>query len=178
MYYYRSKADLCLFYYWYMHVLVLAICWVDNVLAMNNEKSLEHLIWILKDCIGYEETEGLNEYLGYKTNQNKDRLKITQPVLVQLLKDKFDLEEVTSRNVPVEAGKVLVCNRESKISEKAIKYYRKSVGKLLHIICFSRLERVSITRELSNFMTEETSLVYLQAILEEMKYIVSILERD
>ena len=70
-----------------------------------------------------------------------------------------------------------MCNRESKKSEKVIKYYRKRVGKLLHKMRFSRSEIVNTTRELSKFMTEETSLAHLQAMLEEMKYILRALER-
>ena len=79
--------------------------------------------------------------------------------------------------MPAEASKVLVRNKESKMSEKAMKYYRKRVGKLLHMVHFSRLEIVNVTRELSKFMTKETSSAHLQAILEEMNYIVNRLER-
>ena len=66
MYYHRSKTDPYLFYYWGMHGLVLAICWVDDVLAIGNGKSLEHLTGMLKGHIDCEETGGLNEYLGCK----------------------------------------------------------------------------------------------------------------
>ena len=66
---------------------------------------------------------------------------------------------------------------KKKMSEKGIKYYGKGVGKLLHIMRFSRPEIVNETRELSKFMTEGTSQAHLQAMLEEIKYVADTPER-
>ena len=54
-----------------------------------------------------------------------------------------------SWNIPVEASKVLVQNKNNKISEKGMEHYRRGVGKFMHIILFSRLELVNMIRELS-----------------------------
>ena len=37
----RSKADPCLFYYWGVYGLVLIVSWVDDMLVVGSEKSLE-----------------------------------------------------------------------------------------------------------------------------------------
>ena len=121
---------------------------------------------MLKGCINCIEIGGLNECLGYKSDVNNNELKIIQLLLEKSLRDKFNLEDITSRNVLTKASKVLVYNKENKISEKGIKYYRRKVGKLLCITRFSQQEIVNAIKELSNFITKGTSPVYLQAMLK------------
>ena len=66
MSYNRSKADPCLFYYWGIFGLVLIVSWIDDMLAVGSEESLENLSTMLQDRIDYEDLGEIKEYLGCK----------------------------------------------------------------------------------------------------------------
>ena len=51
---------------------MLAVCWVDDALAVGHEKSIKNLTTMLKGRIDCEETGGLTEYLGCKIDRDQD----------------------------------------------------------------------------------------------------------
>lgn len=93
------------------------------------------------------------------------------------LKDGFDLEGIKASEIPMDAGLVLVKDEDDSMSESNKKLYRRGVGKLLHLMRFSRPELVKSTRELSKFMTSSTSPAHLKKMKEVIKHEVKTSEK-
>ena len=72
----------------------------------------------------------LKEYVGYKIECKGNRMKITQPVLVQSLEDEFEMPDKIPCNLPAPHRKELTSDGEP-LSEEEKKVYRSGVGKLL-----------------------------------------------
>ena len=80
---------------------------------------------------------------------------MTQPVMLQSFKDEFDVDE--ERTIPAPAGDRLKQGDASEnVGLEAQSKYRSGVGKLLHMMCWSRWEIMNRVRELSRFMSGAT----------------------
>jgi hypothetical protein len=78
----------------------------------------------------------------------------TQPVLLQSLHDKFDLPEGKNLNTPAIPGSILLKGEpENNVSNDEQTTYRSCMGKLLHMMKWSRPDILNSARELSRFMT-------------------------
>ena len=77
-----------------------------------------------------------------------NRIKLTQPVLVQSLHDEFKIPRKTSCNLPAPPGKELTSEGEQ-LNEEEKKVYRSGVGKLLFLMRYSRPDILNAVRELS-----------------------------
>ena len=128
------------------------------------------------DC---DEVRELKEYIGCKLdwNEEKEWIKITQPVVLQSLKDEFELSEGQNPLTPAEPGSVLTKEGEAELlKHKDQTKYRSGVGKLLHMMKWSRPEIANSIGELSTFMSAVT-LAHMKAMTRVMKYVVSTPER-
>ena len=155
----------------------MIVSWVGDMLVVGSKQSLDHLSNMLQDRIYSEDLGDLQEYLGLKLDRNEDELDITQPVLVKSFNDEFKLDGIKSRGTPEESGQVLFKSEADDLLKSEKKKDRRGVGKLLHMMRFSPPENVNATRELSKFMTSDTSKVHMKEMLEEMKYVVSTTQR-
>ena len=84
----------------------------------------------------------LKEYVGCNLEWNREKrsLKFMQPVSLQSYSDEFDLP-IPSYKTPGEPGKVLEsCEDGQEISDSEQSKFRSTVGKLLHMMRWSRLE--------------------------------------
>jgi hypothetical protein len=120
-----------------------------------------------------DEVGELKEYVGCKVviDKKKERsVTLTQPILLQSFADKFELPEgVFSENCPAVAGDVLVRGEvNDQVSHVEQKKYRSGVGKLLHMMRWSRPETLNSVRELSHFMQGAMS-AHMRAMLRVMK---------
>ena len=88
-----------------MFGLVLIVSWVDDMLAVGSEESLENLSIMLQDRIECEESGKLKEFLGCKLDREGDILLITQPMLVEALKDEFKLDKIKARKFQLKVDK-------------------------------------------------------------------------
>jgi hypothetical protein len=130
------------------------------------------------DC---NEVGSMDEYVGYLIEQNwKDRwMKITQPVLLQSLQDEFlnapELGEFRSGNVPwipAEPGVMhMKCEEKDGVGQFLQTKFRAGVGKLLHMMQWSRVETQNAVRDLSRIM-KVANVAYIKGLMRVMKYYV------
>ena len=120
------------------------------------------------DCDDVGEPE---EYIGCKTefDEKNGTLTLTQPVLIQSFVDEFDLP-TEKFDTPAAAGTVLVSGEEPLPIEQQ-QQYRKGVGKLLHLMRWTRPDVCNATREISRF-GGQASAAHMKAMLRIMKYCV------
>ena len=96
-------------------------------------------------------------------------VKLTQPVLLQSYSDEFHLPG-SPPNTPAEPGQVLMPgDAESTLNAAEQTEYRKGVGKLLHMMRWSRPDIMNSVRELSKYMTKATP-AHMKAMLRVMAY--------
>ena len=123
------------------------------------------------DC---DEVGKLKEYVGCKIDYNAivGSVKITQPVLLQSFKDEFELPGGDVPITPAVPGDVL-CGGEPKdyVTETTVSKYFSIVGKLLHLMKWSRPEIMNCVRKLSRFMSSALGS-HVQAMYRAMKYCV------
>ncbi len=100
MKYGRNKANPCLYFFrWTVKGLVLWISWVEDCLVAGKEDDaleakasvMELFDWV----VSHVDVGELKEYVGCKFDygQANGTMKLTQPVMIQSFKDKFDLPE-------------------------------------------------------------------------------------
>jgi hypothetical protein len=172
MEYNRSKADPCLYFCWTAIGLILWISWVDDCLVVGKKggvlKAKEEMMSRF-DC---DEVGEMKEYVGCKVERDWENgsLKLTQPVLLQSFTDEFDLPDGNCSNTPAVPGDVLrKGNPGDEVPAALQATYRSGVGKLLHMMKWTRPETLNAVRELSRFMTGAT-MAHLQAMYRVMKY--------
>ena len=110
--------------------------------------------------------------MGCKIDRNLEEgwIKLTQPVLIQSYTDEFDLPEGETPKTPATPGSVLQRGEPNDhVSEKEQTTYRSGVGKLLHMMKWTRPEILNAVRELSRFMTGAT-LADMKEMYRTMKY--------
>eukprot|EP00173_Palmaria_palmata_P004456 Plantae.Rhodophyta-Palmaria_palmata.ctg6115.p1 GENE.Plantae.Rhodophyta-Palmaria_palmata.ctg6115~~Plantae.Rhodophyta-Palmaria_palmata.ctg6115.p1 ORF type:complete len:181 (-),score=23.44 Plantae.Rhodophyta-Palmaria_palmata.ctg6115:48-560(-) len=123
------------------------------------------------DC---DEQGEVKEYVGCRVEYDKEKqfMRLTQPVLVQSFEDEFELPKGGSVNTPSIPGSTLVKHIEGEqLGNQIQSHYRSGVGKLLHIMRWSRPDVLNSVRELSRYMTEASD-THLQAMYRTMRYIV------
>jgi hypothetical protein len=107
----RSAADPCLYYKQMgsdFSDMVIIISWIDDLLILGKKSHVETTrLDILRrfDC---DDVGELNEYVGCKIDRTHERIKVTQPVLIQSLIDEFDTDPKAHPSTPAEPGQVLV----------------------------------------------------------------------
>ena len=174
MEYKRSKADPCLYYQWTDLGLVLWISWVDDCLVIGCKEAVLRAKREMMSRFDCDEVGELKEYVGCKVDINRDErsITLTQPVLLQSFEDEFDLPEGAFPRTPAIAGDVLLRGEvKDHIAYVQQKKYRSGVGKLLHMMRWSRPDALNSTRELSRFMQGAVE-AHLKAMLRAMKYCV------
>ena len=106
-------------------------------------------------------------------------MKFTQPVMVQSFCDEFDIEDAMKRPpaTPAEPGSVLLpAQPEDYVSSEKQSYYCSGVGKMLHMMRWSRPETYSSTRELSRSL-KGASQLHIKAMHRQMAYVASTPDR-
>lgn len=114
----------------------------------------------------------LKEYVGCKIYHDREKrtLKITQPVLLQSLRDEFVLPDGEPPITPAIERTVLMRGKpEDHVSPDDQSVYRTGVGKLLYLMKWSRVEMLNSIRELSRFMSGATE-AHMAAMHRAMKY--------
>jgi hypothetical protein len=156
--------------------LVCWLLWVDDCLILGDKDLVEKSKDAMKELFECDDLGEMHEYVGCKIERNLDErwVKLTQPVMLQSFQDEFELDE-HRRNprTPAEAGDVLEKGPDEKLMPKTEqKKYRSGVGKLLHMMRWTRPEIHNRVRELSRFMSGATS-EHMAAMKKTMKYCVS-----
>ena len=85
---------------------------------------------------------------------------LTQPVLIQSFDDEFDLPTGATPNTPAIPATVLRAGKvENQVDAERQSVFRSRVGKLLHMMRWTRPEIMNDVRELSGFEDEHSNLV-------------------
>jgi hypothetical protein len=140
---------------------------------MGTEEDVQEIKEGLKSKFDCDDVGEMKDYVGVKLDQEGTKLKATQPVLLQSFKDEFDLSDVPHDPVtPAPAGTILQKDDEDFVGPEEQKKFRSGVGKLLHMMKWSRPDILNRTRELSRFMSAATKPA-VKAMHILMKYCLS-----
>jgi Reverse transcriptase (RNA-dependent DNA polymerase) len=137
----RSGADPCLYYKWNNGMLMVIVSWVDDFFIAGCEKEVMIVKENIKKHFECDDIRSIQEYFGNKVEIDSDSIKLTKPVLIQSLKDEFEIPNGEYPNNPGVPGSVLPAVIEGEeLGEKDMKTYRSGVGKLLCLVRWSRLK--------------------------------------
>jgi hypothetical protein len=168
----RGSADPCLYWkYDKKKGYTIWLSWIDDCLGLgprDNVMESKNEFCKLFDC---DDIGEFKEYVGCKLHIDRDNrtMKFTQPVLIQSFEDEFILPKYNYK-VPGEPHKVLQkCEEGHALNHKKHALYRKGVGKLLHLMRWSRPEIYNPVRETSRRMSVPNEDHY-KAMLRIMKY--------
>ena len=168
----RSMSDPCLYYKWTdKHGLVIIISWIDDNLIVGSTAAVLEAKAAMMERFECDDCGEVQEYVGCKVVRDGRVLKFTQPVLLQSYSDEFDLP---SREylTPAAAGSVLtVVEAGKELSGTMQTKYRSGVGKLMHMMQYSRPEIYNSVRDLARHMTKAGEEHFV-AMLRVMKYCV------
>jgi hypothetical protein len=174
MKYIRNKADPCLYFAWTATGLIIWLSWVDDCLVTGKKEGVLSAKRQMMDRFDCDEVGELKEYVGCKIDYiaNVGSVKITQPVLLQSFKDEFELPGGDVPITPAVPGDVLRGGEpKDYVTETTMSKYRSGVGKLLHVMKWSRPVIMKCVRELSRFMSSALGS-HVQAMYRTMKYCI------
>ena len=138
----RSAVDPCLYWKDGKKGLTMWLSWVDDCLCIGQDNDVKREKSKLMELFDCEDLGEFKEYVQCKIEHNKEKatLKFTQPVLLQSYEDEFELPNFKYES-PAEPGKVLAKVLEGQELHNQDQYkYRSGVGKLLHMMRWSRPE--------------------------------------
>ena len=170
----RGAVDPCVYFRWSVDELVIIASWVDDLLICGKEKAVMNVKKELFSHLKCDDVGELTEYVGCKITRDKDSIQLTQPVLIQSLQDEFDLPASMAKvTTPAVAGQILVKGaEESLVSDTEQSMYRSGVGKMMHLMRWSKPEILNAVRELSGFFAGATK-AHVKAMYHAMCYCVN-----
>ena len=180
MEYERCKGDPCLYFKWVNEFLIMWMSWVDDCFVCGPEGEVRKAKLEMGKEFDCEDLGALEEYVGCKIDYNKKEgwIRFTQPVLIQSFVDEFGIKADKTPRTPAPEGQVLRKAAEPDcLSGGEQTNYRKGVGKLLHLMKWSRPEIMNSVRELSRFMTTGAGIIHKKAMETAMRYVVGTPER-
>jgi hypothetical protein len=118
--------------------------------------------------------EPLKEYVGCKINCDmiNASIKITQPVLIQSFAEEFNLPGVKPIPKILAPHGDQLCKEDDMVFTDEQAIYWKGVGKLLHLMKYSRVDVLNHVRELSRFVSYP-SKNHMDAMYWVMEYILN-----
>ena len=167
----RSSSDPCIYYKWTNNGLIVWISWIDDMLCIGCPEDVETSKNEFMKIFPCDDIGEFKEYVGCKLTRTRGEMKFTQPVLLQSYKDEFKLPD-KKFETPAQAGQVMSkVNEGDEVSPEVQREYRGGVGKLLHMMRWSRPDIWNAVRECSRRMTV-CNAVHRKAMLRVMKYCV------
>jgi len=147
---------------------------VNDCLVCGRDDGVKEAKSRLKERFDCDDSGNLTEYIGCKIDRGDGWMKLTQPVLLQSFEDKFDLPKTKPLATPAEPGKTLYSGEEEDLMDALEQTkYRSGVGKLLHLMKWSRPEVMNSVRELSRFMTAGATTAHMKALYRVMNFCVA-----
>jgi hypothetical protein len=175
--YVKSQADPCLYFKWTNDGLCLWLSWVDDCLMIGPKNQVMKTREGILEQFECDDVGEMKEYVGCKIERGDGYLKVTQPVLMRSLQDEFELPEGNPPLTPAPANTDLpYCKPEDKLPDKLMTYYRSGVGKLIHLVRWTRPECWNPVRDLTRYMTAANG-AHITAMHRVMKYLVSTKEK-
>ena len=178
----RSKADPCLYFQWTASGLVIWLSWIDDCLCVGQKAAVMKAKTEMMKRFDCDDVGELKEYVGCKIDrfdmEGKPTIKITQPVLIQSFADEFGLDPTChTPSTPAAPGSMLMKPSEDQLVDGDMQTkYRSGVGKMLHLMRWSRPETQNAVRDLSRFMSGAAQS-HVKAMLRAMSYCLGTAER-
>ena len=169
---YKSNVDNCVYYKWDDTGLSLLASWVDDLIVAGKEDTVSYQKSKLKEMVPIDDCGSMDEYVGCKVDIDRveRKLKFTQPVMIQSFQDEFDLPDKSPITPAV--PNTSLSHVGDIISNTMMSYYRKGVGKLLHMCRFTRPSIQNAVRDLSRRVKGAT-LDHVHAMHRVMNYCVT-----
>ena len=164
-----------MYFKWEDEKLVSIASWVDDLLICGNQQQVLKTKKEIFEHLKCDNEGELMEYVGCKIERTDDEIRLTQPVLLESLVDEFDIpDDQKNAATPGKGGDVLRKPDDDAMlvdSEMQTKY-RSGVGKLMHMMRWSRPEISNAVRELSRFFSRAAP-THIKAMYRVMGYVVS-----
>jgi hypothetical protein len=177
----RSKAQPCMFYKWIDERLVLFVLWTDDVLTVGLPDHVKKVEDDIKSVFESKSEGEVTEYVGNKidiqrSDDGRARVKFTQPVLIEKLKE-ANAEALSvggaAPRTPAIEGQVLVRGDGSgELSRDDAKHYRSNVALMNYMSQWSRPEIQNPVRGMARHM-QAPRLAHLNAMNTAVRYIVA-----
>ena len=170
----RSRADPCLYFKWTKAgFLVVWLSWIDDCACFGFEKDVEESREEMKELFECDDVGEMDEYVGCKIEKGEGKIRFTQPVMIQSFVDEFQTGSARPTGTPGAPGGVLVpvTDENSAVEPKWQTKYRAGVGKLLHMMRWSRPDIYNAVRDLSRH-AQKCSVAHIKAMQRVMKYCV------
>jgi hypothetical protein len=169
----RSVADPCLYYKWTGRGLCLWLSWVDDCLMIGPKEEIMNVRAGILTKFECDDVGEMTEYVGCKVERKPHCIQLTQPVLIQSLEDEFEIPEGRAPRTPADPNTVLpFIENDDMMPSKHMTYYRSGVGKLIHLVRWSRAECWNAVRDLTRHMSKATGR-HITAMHRTMKYILA-----
>lgn len=150
-----SRVDPCVYFKWTAVGLLIWASWVDDCLHIGptNEAVVESKKQFTS-LLSCDDTGEMKEYVGCKIDYNREKqtMKFTQPVLLQSFNDEFILPDEIYNTPAAPDSTLQVVPDGALIDEESQTTYRSGVGKLLHLMRWSRPDILNAVREVCRFM--------------------------
>ena len=172
--YNRSKADSCLYFKWTaLGNLIVWLSWVDDCVCFGQSQDVKTATDEMKSLFECDDVGEFEEYVGCQVIRENNKLKLTQPVLIQSFADEFEIEEKISAETPGAPGAVLtpVENEIDAVKTEIQTKFRSGIGKLLHLMRWSRPDICNAVRDLSRH-GQKSNKAHLKAMKRCMKYCI------
>ena len=160
----RSHADPVLFYKWHIDKgLMVWLSWTDDLICFGPHENVHQEVENIKNHFGVDDVGELTDYLGCTITRHPDPdpdkpdgLTLTQSVLIQTLIDTYYVANSTSAT-PAFSGAVLHPPAEGEESSgEEMSTYHTIVGKLMHMLNWSRPDIANAVREASRRVKSST----------------------
>jgi hypothetical protein len=174
----RSTADPCLYYNWTELGLVIIISWIDDNMIVGSQEVVDKTKKELMTYFECEDCGTMEEYVGNRLTRLEDGgLKFTQDVLIQSFKDEYDISD-KKWSTPAAPGTVLekVKEGEEALSAQNQTYLRSGIGKMIHVMQWSRPEISHAVRDSAKMMGQG-NFKSLEAMHRCMEYCVATANR-
>ena len=170
----RSKADPCLYYKWTAAGFLIAwLSWIDDCACFGPDKDVEEARTEMNELFECDDIGDMEEYVGCQINREEGELRISQPVMLQSFEDEFDIKSVKHAETPASPGTVLtpVNNDGEAVNQQMQTKFRSGLGKLLHMMRWSKPEIYNAVRDLSRH-AQRCSVAHVKALYRVMRYCV------
>ena len=162
----RSTADPCLYYKWTTAgFLIVWLSWIDDCACFGKHDDVEESRAEMNQLFECNDIGDIDEYVGCKIDKSESGIRFTQPVMLQSFEDEFNLENVRETVTPADPGSTLPkVDDDTDVDPKLQTYFRSGVGKLLHMMRWSRPDVYNAVRDLSRHMKASTMIHSRQCI--------------
>jgi hypothetical protein len=154
------------------------LSWIDDCASFGAKAEIERDRKEMFEFFDCDNVGDMFEYVGCKITRDENSITMTQPVLLQSFEDEFGCgKDEKEYRIPALQGSVLSkVSEEDECDPEQLRLYRKGIGKLLHMVRWSRPEMQNAVRDLSRHM-QKCGVEHQMAMKRAMEYVVQSKEK-